>query len=87
MSHKINKKYSGIISGVANFGLFVELDNIYIDGVVPISKLNDDYYLLDEANYRLVGRSFNKIYSLGDIVNVKVAKVSLSNRTIELELL
>ncbi len=87
MSHKINKEYSGIISGVANFGLFVELDDIYIDGVVPINKLDDDYYLLDEANYRLVGRSFNKIYSLGDIIKVKVAKVSLSDRKIELKLL
>ncbi len=87
MSHRINQKYKGVISGVAGFGLFVELTDIYIDGVVPITKLNDDYYLLDEANYRLVGKSFGKVYSLGDAVKINVVKVSLSDRKIELELL
>lgn len=87
MSHRINTKYNGVISGVAGFGLFVELENIYIDGVVPMAKLGDDYYILDEANYRLVGKRYGKNYSLGDKIKVQVVNVNLSDRQIELKIL
>ena len=86
MSHRINQTYNGVISGLANFGLFVELDDIYIDGLVSITALKDDYYTFNQNAQTFIGRDFHKIYTLGDSVKVKVSKVSLDQRQIELEI-
>ncbi len=86
MNNNINKIYQGIISSVANFGLFVELTNLLIEGLIPVAKLNDDYYIFDPTTQSLKGQTTNKIYSLGDAITVRVADVSLHKRQIELSI-
>lgn len=82
MSSRIGEEYEGIISGVMPFGIFVELDNT-IEGLVHISTLIDDYYEYDQPNYRFKGIRTNKIYRIGDKVNIKVVGTSIANRQID----
>ncbi len=85
MASKVGEEYHGVISGVLSFGMFVELSNT-AEGLVRMQSLNDDYYELDEKNYRLVGRRTGRIYRLGDPVTVRVAAVDLPTTSIDLEL-
>ncbi|SEG08108.1 RNAse R [Caloramator fervidus] len=82
MAERIGEVYTGIISSVTHFGMFVELPNT-IEGLVHINNMNDDYYIFDENLYALVGRETRKIYRLGDEVKVKVYKVDVDNRNID----
>lgn len=86
MSHRLNKIYDGTISGVVNFGLFIELNDIFIDGMLPVQGLKDDYYNFDEYTQSLVGKTNNQVYALGDAIKVQVAIVDLNERKIELKL-
>lgn len=86
MSHRLNNIYSGVVSGVTSFGLFVELDDVFIDGLLPITALKDDYYLFNQISQTFVGKESEKVYALGDSVQVKVSSVSLTERKIELTL-
>lgn len=81
MSYHVGEIYDGIVSGVANFGFFVEIENT-IEGMVRVDYLNDDYYDYEASKYRLIGRRTNKIYGLGDKVTIKVHSVDLQNREI-----
>ncbi|WP_022854392.1 ribonuclease R [Thermodesulfatator atlanticus] len=87
MKHHIGEVFEGVISGVTAFGFFVELFEIYASGVVRLVDLNDDYYVLDEKNHRLIGRHTGKIFQLGDIVRVRVKDVNVSRRHITFELI
>ena len=82
MSSKIGEEFEGVISGVTNFGVFVELDNT-VEGLVHISNITDDYYIFDERNYCLTGERKKKTYKIGDIVNVKLIKVNIQNAEID----
>ncbi len=75
MAQKIGETFPGIISGVANFGLFVELDNT-IEGMIPISGLDDDYYVYHEKRAALIGERTKKSFSLGDEVEIEVVRAS-----------
>ncbi len=66
--------FDGVISGVTEWGLYVELNENKCEGMIPIRDLDDDYYEFDEKNYCLRGRRKNKIYSLGDAITIKVAR-------------
>lgn len=85
MQDKIGEEFAGIINGVTNFGLFVELPNT-IEGLVHISYLTDDYYHYDEAQYALIGERTGNVYRLGDEVEIRVIKVNLDERAIDFEL-
>jgi len=87
MSDKIGDVFKGIISGVTGFGLFVELKDIYVEGLVHVSALTSDYYHFDEVRHRLVGERSGQAFSLGDEVTVSVAKVDLDDRKMDFELL
>lgn len=76
MQDKIGQQYTGIISSVTNFGIFIELPNT-VEGLVHISNLNDDYYIYDEKHLSLIGERTKKIYRLGDEVVIKVDRVDL----------
>jgi ribonuclease R len=80
LSQKVGNIYEGVISGVTSFGLFVELTYYLIEGLVALSSLEGDYYEYDKENYRYVGKHTGTVYRLGDRVEVKVAKVSVSDR-------
>ena len=87
MSDKIGDVFKGIISGVTGFGLFVELKDIYVEGLVHVSSLTSDYYHFDEVRHRLVGEKSGLAFALGDEVTVSVAKVDLDDRKLDFELL
>ncbi len=86
MRDKLGKSFAGIISGVMNFGIFVELKDIFIEGLVHITALKQDYYQFDQLRQRLVGKRGGKVYRLGDEVKVLVARVDLDELEISLEL-
>ena len=72
LAERVGATFSGRISGVAKFGLFIRLDETGADGIVPISSLPDDFYIHEEAKHRLIGRRTNRVYRLADRVTVKL---------------
>ena len=86
LSQRIGDTFSGRISAVTNFGFFVELDNLYVEGLVHISNLPGDYYHYDQSTQRLVAERTKKAFNLGDQVDVLVASVDLDDRKVDLEL-
>lgn len=83
-SEYVGKEFLGTISGVTNFGIFVVLDDLYAEGLVHIRDLYDDYYIFDEKNYSLIGKRRNKSYRFGDRIKVKIIKVNVDKRKIDL---
>jgi ribonuclease R len=83
MMDKIGDEFVGIITTVTSFGIFVELDEIYVDGLVHITALDNDYYHFDPVGRRLTGERSGQIYRLGDQVKVRVAAVNLDDRKID----
>ena len=86
MLDKIGVEFSGVIASVTSFGLFVELSEIYIEGLVHISALENDYYKFDPIKHCLYGEHSGKRYALGDVIQVRVARVDLDSRKIDLVL-
>ncbi|MDD5451453.1 MAG: ribonuclease R [Desulfovibrionales bacterium] len=84
MADKIGEEYDGIISAVTAFGFFVELREIFVEGVVRLVDMADDYYYYEEKHHRLVGRRKKQIFQIGDFVRVQVARVDISRRHINL---
>jgi len=84
MLDKVGEEFYGVISGVSKWGLFVEIGEAKSEGLVSIRSMDDDYYYLDEDNYRIVGRRYGHEYRLGDKVLVKVKEVNLLNRQMDL---
>lgn len=82
MSYHVGERYEGIISGVTNFGVFVQLENT-AEGLIRMEDLADDYYDYDPKRYRLVGRSKGKIYALGDKASIEVSGVDIEAREVE----
>jgi len=72
MKRHLGDVFDGVIGGVTSFGLFVEIDDLLVEGLVRVRDMEDDYYLFDEKQYALRGRSKGKTYRLGDRVNVRV---------------
>lgn len=83
MADHMGEVYDGVISGVTEWGLYVELSENMCEGLVPVRDLADDYYDFDEANYCLVGRRRGVRYRLGDEVKVKVARASLEKKQLD----
>ena len=83
MRDKVGENFHGVISGVAGFGLFVELSEVYVEGLVSIRDLKDDYFIFDDVHHQLKGQRGGKIYRLGDMIKVKVASVNLDDRKID----
>lgn len=83
MARHLGDELEGIISGVANFGLFVEINDLLVEGLVRVRDLGDDYYIYDEKNYALIGRRTRKRYRLGDKVIVQVVRVDIEHREID----
>ncbi|HEB74014.1 MAG TPA: ribonuclease R [Candidatus Desulfofervidus auxilii] len=87
MTNKIGEEYDGVISGVTGFGFFVELNSVFVEGLVRLSSLHDDYYFFDQRNFTLIGKRTRKSFRLGDKVRVRVIDVKPHRREIELHLL
>ena len=83
----VGDSFEGVVAAVTGFGLFVELSDLYIEGLVHISALPADYYHFDQARQRLTGERSGRTFRLGDEVTVQVARVDLDEKKIDLELL
>jgi len=83
MSAFIGEVFDGVISGITEWGVYVELIANKCEGMIPIRDLHDDYYTFDDKNYCLVGRRFHKRYQLGDEITVKVAKANLDKKQLD----
>ena len=83
MNDHLGEVYSGVISGVTEWGLYVELDDNKCEGLVPMRDLADDFYDFDEKNYCLVGRRHNNRYRLGDKIDVQVARANLDKKQLD----
>ena len=83
MSDKLGEVYTGHIVGVQAFGFFVELDDVLVEGMVPVSTLSDDYYRFDEAKHSLRGERGSRVLALGDQVRVRVAKADVGRRRLD----
>lgn len=86
MSDKLGQNFMGTISGVTQWGFYVELNDTKCEGLVSVNELEGDYYEFDEENYCIVGRHHRKVYQLGDQVLVKVAKANLVARQLDFAL-
>ena len=83
MADKVGQVFDGVISGITEWGVYVELVENKCEGMIPIRDLDDDYYVMDDKNYCLVGRRYNKKYQLGDELTVKVAKANLDKKQLD----
>lgn len=83
MSDKIGKVYDGVISGVTEWGVYVEINENKCEGMIPIREMDDDFYELDEKNYRLVGRRRKREYRLGQPVSIQVARANLDRKQLD----
>ena len=86
LADKIGEVFSGIITGVAGWGLYVEIDENKCEGMIPIRDLDDDFYELDEENYQIIGKKTKRIFQLGDSVRVMIARVNLPKKQIDFSL-
>ena len=86
MTERLGQVYDGVISGVTEWGLYVELNENKCEGMVPIRDLDDDYYEFDEKNYCLRGRRTNRTYSLGDAITIRVARANLEKKQLDFAL-
>jgi ribonuclease R len=86
MADKLGEVFDGYITGVQGFGLFVELQEVYVQGLVHVSSMTDDYYAFHEKSHTLRGERAGKSYRLGDRVRVQVARVDLERRQIDFAL-
>ncbi len=87
MQQHIGEEFVGVISATAEFGLFVTLKDLYVDGMVHVSQLGDDYFVFDQASQNLVGQNRGQSFGLGDEVKIKVAGVNIEERKIDFELI
>ncbi|VAX32879.1 3'-to-5' exoribonuclease RNase R, partial [hydrothermal vent metagenome] len=87
MADKVGEKYEGIISGVTSYGLFVQLETYFVEGLAHISSLQGDYYIHDEKRHALIGRNFKRIYRLGQAVRVEVDDVDMEQQKINFRIL
>ena len=86
LKDRIGEEFEGVIAAVTTFGVFVELSGLYIEGLVHVSALPGDYYHFDQAKQRLIGERTRQVFQLGGAVTVRVVRVDLDDRKIDLEL-
>ena len=86
MGDRLGQVFEGTVSGVTEWGLYVEVDENKCEGMVPIRDLDDDYYEFDEKNYCLIGRRKRHVYLLGDKLTIRVARADLNKKQLDFAL-
>jgi len=86
MQDKIGEIYEGTVAGVTSFGLFVSIDGIYIEGLLHVTELGNDYFTYDKARHAMVGERSHVVYRLGDRLKVKLVRVDLELSKIDFSL-
>lgn len=87
MQDKIGMEFDGAVSGMTEWGMYVEIEPTKIEGMIPLREMRSDFYEFDEARYRLVGKRTRKIFRLGDKVRIKVKNANLEQRLLDFELI
>lgn len=87
MEDKVGQHFHGVISGVASFGVFVELKDIYVEGMIHVTGLGNEYFEYDPTHHRMIGERTRTMYRLGDPLEVRVVRVDLEAKRIDFELL
>ncbi len=80
MRDKVGETFNGIISGIASFGIFIELVEVYTEGMISIRDLKDDFYAFDDIHHKLKGQRTGKTFQLGDKITIQIASVNLDDR-------
>jgi ribonuclease R len=83
MADKIGQVFKGVISGVKDWGIYVEIEENKCEGMIPMHELTDDYYEYDEKNYCIIGRRLHKKYQLGDDIEVEVVRANLEKKQLD----
>ena len=86
MQDKVGMEFEGSVSGVTEWGMYVEIEPTKIEGMVPLREIKSDFFFYDEPRYRLVGKRTRKVYRLGDKVTIKVKNANLEQRLLDYEL-
>jgi ribonuclease R len=86
LAHRVGERFRGRVTGVQPFGLFVQLAGFYVDGLVPVRTLGDDYYRYEPEAHRLVGEESGRVFQLADEVEVELVRASLRHRGLDLKL-
>jgi ribonuclease R len=86
MSDKIGQQYKGIISGVTEWGIYVEIEENKCEGMVPLHELTDDFYQFDEKNYCITGRRSHRRYQLGDEVEIEILRANLEKKQLDFKI-
>ena len=86
MQDKVGQEFDGMISGVTEWGIYVEIEPTHIEGMVPLRTIRSDFFEFDEDHYRIIGRRSHKIYHLGDRVRIVVTGANLEQRLLDYEL-
>jgi len=86
MSERVGKEFNGIISGVAEWGVFVEEEETKCEGLIRISDLGNDYYIFERDKYRIIGKQSHEKFTLGDKLKFRVKAVDLEKKSIDYEL-
>ncbi len=86
MSTRVGQEFEGTISGVAEFGIFVEENETKCEGIIRLSDIGNDYYIFEKENYRIIGKNTRKSYTLGEKIRVRVKGVDLERKSIDYEL-
>ncbi|MBO7763637.1 MAG: VacB/RNase II family 3'-5' exoribonuclease [Bacteroidales bacterium] len=87
MQDKVGQIFDGSISGLTEWGMYVEIEPTKIEGMVPLREIHTDYFIFDEENYQLIGKGTGKRYTLGDKVKVRVVRASLEQKIIDYQLI
>ncbi len=86
LADKLGQVFPALISGVSKWGIYAEIEGNKCEGMIPIGSLKDDYYMLDEDNYQVIGRRHGRTYKLGYPVHIRVRKVDLLKKQIDFDL-
>ena len=87
MQDKEGEVFGGVVSGVSDFGLFVELEGSHCEGLIRMKNLGDDFYQFNKENFALEGKRSGKVYRIGDELTIRVLKADLSKKQLDFELL
>ncbi len=80
MRDKVGDTFNGVISGVASFGIFIELTDVFVEGMIAMRDMKDDYYIFDDIHHQLKGERTGRTFQLGDTIKIQVASVNLDDR-------
>ena len=83
MERHLGDEFSGTVSGVTSFGIFVLLDDVFVEGLVHVNSMSDDYYIFRQDRYLLVGERSHRTFRLGDRLRIQVARVDKEERFID----